>query len=174
MNPISIVKRKLAVFNEVKYARDIGVRIGDNCRIISTPNWGSEPWLIEIGNHVEITTDVSFITHDGSTWCFRDNKKYKDVIRYGSIIIDDNCFIGQSVIILPNTHIGNNCIIGAGSVVKGRIPDNSVFAGVPARLICSTEVFAEKCLLENPHYSVEDYKANKKKVVLEITHNKQK
>ena len=43
-----------------------------------------------------------------------------------------------------NTFIGNNCIVGAGSVVSGHFPDNSVIAGNPAKIICSLDAFMEK------------------------------
>lgn len=43
----------------------------------------------------------------------------------GEIVIGDNCWIGAGSIILRGTHIGRNCVIAAGSVVKGDIPDNT-------------------------------------------------
>lgn len=51
------------------------------------------------------------------------------------IIIGNDCWIGTRVIILPGVHIGNHCIIGAGSVVTKSFPDNCIIAGVPAKLI---------------------------------------
>jgi acetyltransferase-like isoleucine patch superfamily enzyme len=48
------------------------------------------------------------------------------------------------VTILPNTKIGSNVIVGACSLVKGELKSNSVYAGVPARYICSTEDYLEK------------------------------
>lgn len=48
-----IYKKKMA---PIGYARRIGVTVGDNCRFIGSPNWGSEPWLISIGNHTEFLT----------------------------------------------------------------------------------------------------------------------
>lgn len=51
--------------NPIKYAKKMGVTVGDGCRFVNNPNWGSEPWLIKIGNHVLISNDVMFITHDG-------------------------------------------------------------------------------------------------------------
>ena len=168
MSLISIVQRRLAPFNQVKYAKRLGVNIGKNCLIISTPNYGSEPWLITIGDHVELTSNISFITHDGSTWVFRDKEKYKNVIRYGTIYIGDNSFVGQGTTFLPGSHVGKGCIIGAGSLVKGKIDDNTVYAGVPAHYICTVEEFAEKCLRETPEYSISEYKKDKKKVVLEM------
>ena len=151
----------------IRYARSKGVTIGERCKLESF-NFGSEPYLISMGNHVEITTNVTFITHDGATWILRDNPKYKDVIRYGKIKIHDNVFIGHGTIILPNIEIGNNVIVGAGSVVTKDIPDNSVYAGVPARFICKTEEYGEKCMKETPNWDKENYRKNKKGEILKL------
>ena len=51
------------------------------------------------------------------------------------IIIEDGAFIGGHSIILKGTHIGENSVIGAGSVVAGNIPANEIWAGNPARFI---------------------------------------
>lgn len=56
----------------------------------------------------------------------------------------NNVFIGSGTRILYNTRIGNNVIIGANSLVNKDIPDNSVYAGVPARRICSFDEYVEK------------------------------
>ena len=56
----------------------------------------------------------------------------------------NNVFIGSGTRILYNTRIGNNVIIGSDSLVTKDIPDNSVYAGVPARRICSFEEYVEK------------------------------
>lgn len=61
-------------------------------------------------------------------------------------MIGDNCFIGYQACILKNTFIGNNVVIGARSVVKGYIPSNTVWAGIPAKQICTLEQFYEKKL----------------------------
>lgn len=58
----------------------------------------------------------------------------------------NNVFIGSGTRILFNTRIGNNVIIGSGSLVNKDIPDNSVYAGVPARYICSFDEYVEKHL----------------------------
>ena len=60
------------------------------------------------------------------------------------ITVGENVFIGMRSIILPGTVIGDNVIIGAGSLVKGTIPSNTVWAGIPARQIQSIEEFSEK------------------------------
>ena len=114
-----------------------GLVIADDCRLISMPSFGSEPYLIEIGNHVTITSGVSFINHDGGTFVFRDQERYREVIKYGRITIHDNCFIGFGAIIMPGVEIGPNSVIAAGSVVTKSVPPNSVFGGVPAKIIIS-------------------------------------
>lgn len=113
----------------IRYARKIGVSVGEECRFVSCPIFGSEPWLITIGNHVEITSDVKFITHDGSTWVFRGQEPFTKVIRFGKIAIGDNSFIGTRSTIMPGVHIGRNCIVGAGSLVTKSIPDGEVWGG---------------------------------------------
>jgi len=152
---------------QIKYARSIGVEVGDNCRFVSTSTFGSEPWLIKIGNHVNLS-QVTFITHDGATWCFRDIPKYEYVIKYGKIEIKDNCFIGHGAIIMPGVTIGPNAAVGAGSIVTKDVRANTIVAGNPARYICNMEEYAEKCLTSTPDYDVELYRENKQKCVLQI------
>ena len=63
----------------------------------------------------------------------------------------DNVYIGVHTVILPGVKIGNNVIIGAGSVVTKDIPDNSVAAGTPARVIKSSQEYLEKAKQESLH-----------------------
>ena len=93
-----------------------------------------------------VSSRAEFITHDGSVWVFREKHPELDV--FGRITIGDNTFIGIGTIFLPNTTVGKNCIIGAGSVVRGNIPDNSVVMGNPAKVIMSKELM-EKLTLNN-------------------------
>ena len=64
--------------------------------------------------------------------------------KLGRVSIGNNVFIGTGTIILCNTHIGNNVVVGAGSIVTHDLPDNGVYAGSPARKICSIEEYREK------------------------------
>ena len=80
-----------------EYARRIGVTIGEGCEIYKNVHWGSEPYLIDIGNNVRITNGVSFITHDGGVWVIRNlgkNKNKKDIDVFGRIVVGDNVHIG--------------------------------------------------------------------------------
>ena len=170
---LKVLINKIKMYkNPIKYARGIGVSIGRGCKFITPPNLGSEPWLIEIGNHVELSGYVTLITHDDSTWVFRDEEPYKNVIRYGKIIIHDNCFIGMGCHIMPGVEIGENSIVGAGSVVTKSIPANSVYAGNPARFICTLDDFKKKCLERTPDYDLEEYQKDKQKVVKELLKDK--
>lgn len=152
--------------DRIDYSRKAGVTIGNGCKLNDIPSWGSEPWLISLGNHVEISSAVTFITHDGATWVFRNQEKYKDVIKYGKISIHDNCFIGMHSTIMPGVEIGPNAIVGAGSLVTKTVPEGCVYAGIPAKYICSVQEYAEKCLNNNLDYDKELYRKDKKKAVL--------
>ena len=129
--------------DNIRYLRHLGMYIGDDCSIsTSVGNFGTEPWLIQIGHHVTITDGVVFLTHDGSSRIFRKtipsmNPKYGN--RFGTIQIQDNCFIGINTIILPGVSIGPNAIVGAGSLVTKGVPADTVFAGNPARFITTLD-----------------------------------
>lgn len=128
----------------IRFSRNIGVEVGYKCRFLSINpgTFGSEPFLISIGNHVTITSGVKFITHDGSVWVFRE--KQPDIELFGSIIVKDNVFIGINTTILPGVVIGENSIIGAGSIVTKNVPSDSVVAGIPAKRICSVDEYYHK------------------------------
>lgn len=51
------------------------------------------------------------------------------------ISIGNNCWIVSNVSIMPGVTIGNGCIIGVGAVVTKNMPDNSLIAGIPAKII---------------------------------------
>ena len=123
--------------------------IGENCTIQKrkVPLYAN---LIRLGNNVHIASNVSFLTHDGTHLVLNN---MVDIIqmggvqeRIGCIEIGDNVFIGSGTHILYDTKIGSNVIIGTCSVITHDIPDNSVVAGVPARVIGSFDNYVEKRL----------------------------
>jgi acetyltransferase-like isoleucine patch superfamily enzyme len=124
-------------FLRVRLLRKVGVRIGRNCRLFKV-DWGTEPYLIELGDHVVVSNNVRFLTHDGAVWVFRP--EYPDLDIFGAIKVGNNVCLGFNVMLLPNTEIGENSIVAAGAVVKGKIPPNSVVMGNPAKVVMSIEV----------------------------------
>ena len=142
-------KKYLQATKPVEYARSVGVNMKGTLHIYGKVSWGSEPWIIQLGNNVFITDGVKFITHDGGTLLFRDRVPDLEVTK--PIILGDNVYIGTNSILLPGVTIGNNVVIGAGAVVSKDIPDNSVVVGVPARVIKTTDEYFEKLQKESLH-----------------------
>ncbi|MHC5185196.1 MAG: acyltransferase [Planctomycetota bacterium] len=128
----------------VAYARKIGVRCGEKCEFYNA-GFGSEPYLITLGNHVCVT-QAQFVTHDGGIFVFRD--KYPDKEYFGPIKVGSNVFIGWGSIIMPGVTIGDNVVVGAGAVVTKDIPSNCVAVGVPAKPIKSIQQFHDVLIPE--------------------------
>jgi acetyltransferase-like isoleucine patch superfamily enzyme len=122
---------------KIEFLRKEGMVIGNNCHL-DTLSFSTEPYLIEIGDHVGISSGTIFITHDAGISCFRSEFPDDDI--FGKIKVGNNVFIGMNCTLLPNSSIGDNCIIGAGSVVRGKIPDNSVVIGNPAKVLMNMNV----------------------------------
>lgn len=123
-----------------KEARHLGVKIGSHC-LISTRFWSSEPYLISIGNHVQVTDGVSFHTHGGGNSI---REEHPDFDAFGKILIEDWAYIGAWSHIMPGVTIGHGALVAAGSVVTKSVPPNTVVGGNPAKEICSTEEYWEK------------------------------
>lgn len=122
-----------------------GLKLGKDVLLIDVPNFGSEPYLISIGDKTCVSFDVAFINHDAAAAVI-GNLPGEDPQTglFGPITIGKNCFIGCRSTILANVHIGDNVIIGAGSVVNKDIPSNVVAAGVPCRVICTLAEYKDK------------------------------
>ena len=123
-----------------KEARHLGVIIGEHC-LISTRYWSSEPYLIEIGNHVQVTDCVSFHTHGGGNSI---RKEHPDFESFGKIIIKDWAYIGAWSHIMPGVTIGEGSLVAAGSVVTKSVPPKTVVGGNPAHYICTTSEYYER------------------------------
>ena len=136
----------------IEAAKNRGLKIGENLYVQGVPNFGSEPFLIEIGNHVTLAEGVSFINHGGDARVTKRIEKYKDGRNFGRIKIGNNTFIGKGTILMPGISIGNNCIIGSLSVVNSSVPDNSVYAGTPVKFICTIDEYGERLLKNNVMY----------------------
>ena len=135
------------VNDKAALARKVGVRIGTNCQLLaSVPEcFGSEPFLISIGNHVDITRGVQFLNHEGGLWCYRGIYPEKEEYAlYKPIKVGNNVMIGVDSLIMPGVTIGDNVIIAGHSVVTKDVPDNAVVAGAPAKQISTIDKFCEK------------------------------
>lgn len=145
LNIYQRIKYKICNYKtRAELLRSLGLLIGDNSEIYPSVNFGSEPYLIEIGNNVRITDNVKLTTHDGGIWVLRNNGKLKNADRFGKIVIGNNVHIGIDSIIMPGVHIGDNVIIGAGSIVTKDIPSNTVAVGVPCKPIETIDEYYKK------------------------------
>lgn len=123
----------------VETARAMGAKLGRGCRLYSL-NFFSEPYLIELGDNVIVSGDVTFVTHDGGVYVLHGEGP--GVLgNYGRITIGNNCFIGMGALILPNVRIGNNCVVAAGAVVNRSFGDNCVIMGNPAKTVLSFDMY---------------------------------
>jgi len=116
-----------------------GFKLGENVSIVD--NFFFDPshcYLISIGNNCTICPNVRLIAHDASI------KKILGYTKIGKIDIRENCFIGDSAVILPGVTIGPNSIVGAGSVVTKDIPPDTVAAGNPAKILFPVEQYIAK------------------------------
>ena len=116
--------------------------VGKNCMVMfrKVPLY---PDLISMGDNVWIASEVSFVTHDVIHRMLNNYGNYGLRENKGAIRIGNNVFVGAHSTLLPGVTIGDNTIIGAGSLVNKSI-GNGVYAGVPAKYICSFEDFIEK------------------------------
>ncbi len=143
-----------------KYARHIGVTIGENC-LIDTRQWSSEPYLIYIGNNVQVTRDVSFFTHGGGLVI---RQLAPDYDSFGKIIVEDNAYRGAHSLIMPGVTIGSGALVAAGSVVTKSVPAGVVVGGNPAKYICTVDEYIQRNLKYNLH--TKGLNANKKREFL--------
>ena len=102
------------------------------------------PQLIKIHNNVKIAADVTFYEHDAinGMLSIMDGKPY--CIHGSCIEIFDNVFIGGNSTIIGNCVIGPNAIIAAGSVVSKDVPQGTIVAGNPAKVIGNFDDFHQK------------------------------
>lgn len=128
------------------YYRSCGISIGENCVFRSPGSTQLDlmrPALIKIGDNVDMNRNFSIMTHDFSHRVFL--YKYGEFLSSsGRVTVGSNIYFGMNVTILKGVTIGDNCVIGAGSIVTKDIPANSVAVDVPCKVICSLDDYFEK------------------------------
>jgi acetyltransferase-like isoleucine patch superfamily enzyme len=132
---VSIARDSILFCTGVIAQKGTGITIGNGTGI-SARAYFSGQGGITIGTEVIFGPDVKI---------YSENHNYSDplltikaqgVSRKG-VTIGDNCWIGGGVTILDGVNIGNGCVIAAGSVVNKSVPENSIAAGVPAKVVKS-------------------------------------
>ena len=126
-------------------------------------HWSSEPYLVTIGSHCQLTTCKIF-THGGGQVVRHIDPTFD---AFGKVVIGDYVYIGAEALIMPGVTIGDHALIAAGSVVTKSVPSGIVVAGNPARPICSIEEYYNR----NKRYNVKTKglsPSEKKKVLLKV------
>ncbi len=164
---IKLANRSLK--SKIIYLRKKGCMIGEHTRILgSVLDFGTEPYLIKIGDKCLFSGGVLFFNHDAGTRVLNQlgyfGENWFDKI--APIKIGDNVFIGNSSIILAGSEIGDNSIIGAGSIVSGVIPSYSVAVGIPAKVICTVDEYYNKNLKRGTFYPTQEMSKKEKKEYL--------
>ena len=137
-NRYSLLVANLSYKNKRKYLIKRGANIGSGTRMnCNVDAFGTEPYLITVGENCLFAANINLITHDGgikvlNALGYFDGKRMDNI---APIVIGNNVYIGMGAYIMPGVHIGDNVIVGAGAIVTKDIPSNSVCVGIPARVI---------------------------------------
>jgi len=149
----SLPRFRLFIFFKVFFLRIMGAKIGKGV-FIYPGVWIIPGKNLEIGNYVDLAKDVIITTGGGVSIGDRSLIGYRTQIlstnhsippigfpfpvsgdSHSQIIIGKDVWIGANCIITAGVHIEDGAVIAAGSVVTKNVPSNSIYAGVPARLI---------------------------------------
>ena len=127
-----IYRKRISIGKKTRWRKRFSViiednaslKIGDNCKFnydCSIACLGK----IDIGANSIFGENVKIYDHN-----HHFNKKgvlfFNQGMSIGKVEIGENCWIGSNVVVLKDAHIGNNCVIGAGCVVSGIVPDNTI------------------------------------------------
>lgn len=148
---ICIIKPRWATNILYYFYKKWGMKFSNKPNYISSKIWfdGTDYSLISIGKDVTMSSYIRVLTHDWSlhTVAKAFNITQKNPIgKIRGVTIGDYSFIGTGCILMPGCNIGKGCIIAAGSVVRGSIPDYSIYAGSPGKVIGCTKEYLAKNL----------------------------
>ena len=141
----------------IRYLRTLGVMVGKGT-FFQSPETAcvdvTRPLLVEIGDNCTFLENFTLLTHDNVTRTLV-NIYHEFLASSGAVKIGNNVYFTRNCTVLKGVTIGDNCIIGFGSVVMNDIPANSVVAGTPARVICHIDEYYTKRLRESLEEAME-------------------
>jgi acetyltransferase-like isoleucine patch superfamily enzyme len=117
-------------FMYYSYLKMNGIKIGDNTFISLGAKIDTQFGEIVIGDNVHITSGCVLLAHDGAIKQMKPGANPR-----GKIVIGNNVFIGVNAVVLMNVTIGDNSVIGAGSIVNKDIPANVLAIGNPVKVL---------------------------------------
>jgi len=125
----AVVLRTLLPGAIISLGDDVGVSGGSICSAVN----------VAIGNGTMLGANVTVVDTDFHPIDGRQRRyaPLPEPIAEDAVVIGSNVFIGTGAIILSGTHLGDDCVVGAGAVVKGHFEGGVVLAGNPARVIGS-------------------------------------
>ena len=109
------------------------LELGDNVYIGEHANIRAAGGSIKIGRDVLIANNVTIVSSNhgirlGEPVAFQD-------FRRGDVVIEDDVWLGANVVVLPGVVIRRGAVIAAGAVVRGEVPCDTIYGGIPAREI---------------------------------------
>ena len=125
---------------------------GESCYCASY-NFGTEPYLVELGNNVYFAADVRLINHDMSCKVVRDMTNGLDLDKFGTIKIGSYVFLGLGTIVMAGVTICDRVIVAAGSVISKDFLEEGIYGGIPAKKIMEIDVYNEKVKELNLSYA---------------------
>lgn len=138
------------------YLRKKGILIGTGTHIDPQTSLidTSRPSLIQIGDNCYMNNNFTLLTHDWVTNVFINTKRMF-INSSGKVCIGNNVSFGQNVMVLKGVTIGDNCFIGAGSIVTKDIPANTIAVGAPCKVVMTLEEYYQKRLVKNEEEAFE-------------------
>lgn len=147
------IRPRWATSLQIFFYRRWGMRFTGTPNYISSKIWfdGTDYSLIRIGDQVTMSSYIRVLTHD---WALHTVAKAfeidqpKPLGRIRGVEVGDFSFIGTGSILMPGCRIGRACIIGAGTVVRGDVPDFSIYAGSPGQVIGDVREYVSRASRE--------------------------
>jgi len=142
-------KPKLSTWLYIKLLKSLGVNFKGTPNYLSAKIWfdSANYGLIEIGEGATISSNVRVLTHDWSCNTVLKSYEKEPLIPLGKVSgvkIGEYSFVGTGTILMPGSSIGKGVIVGAGTVVRGTIPDYSIVIGNPCIVVGNSKEYVEK------------------------------